>query len=156
MTPTADYLLIGHVAHDETPQGPKLGGTVSYSGGAANALGAQVAIVTSAQKGEGVLKSLPPEIQGHLIEAPERTVFYNIYEGEVRRQVMPHRAAPTVPVVDATGAGDVFAGTFVVVYQRTHDVRRAAEVACQVASLSVTRMGLDGIPKPEEIGKILG
>src|SRR5436190_17548484 len=93
MTQSPNYLLIGHVAHDETPQGPKLGGTVSYAGAAANALGARVAVVTSAQKDDVVLKAIPPEIQVHLIEAPESTVFLNIYEGDVRRQIMPHRAA---------------------------------------------------------------
>ena len=277
MTPTADYLLIGHVAHDETPQGPKLGGTVSYSGSAANALGARVAVVTSAQKDEVVLASLPKAIQIHLIEAPESTVFVNIYVGDKRRQELRHRAAtlsladipdawrdvpivhlgplddevdpnlvdafpsslvaatpqgwmrtwdsegvihpkrweqaeqmlprlgvtvfsvedihhdaaleahyaelspllivtrgpkgctvyqrgvdplhvpaPSVTVVDATGAGDVFTGIFLVIYQRTQDVRRAAEIATQLASFSVTRVGLEGIPTAEEIKAVLG
>src|SRR6185503_3370337 len=93
MTTSADYLLIGHVAHDETPQGPKLGGTVSYAGSAANALGARVAVVTSAQKNEVVLASLPKAVQVHLIEAPESTVFVNTYVGDKRRQVLRHRAA---------------------------------------------------------------
>jgi sugar/nucleoside kinase (ribokinase family) len=272
-----DYLLIGHIIHDETPQGPKLGGTASYAGSAANALGARVAVVTSTRKDEEVLASLPEQIEVHLIEAPESTVFYNVYEGDVRRQTMPHRArplslvdvpdewrhapivhlgplddevdpalahafpesivaatpqgwmrawndegvirpkpwahaeellpildvtvfseedihrdtaleahyaglaqllvvtraakgctvyrrgaapfdilAPTVPVADPTGAGDVFTGIFLVMFQRTGDVRRAAEVATQLASVSVTRVGLDGIPTPDEIRKVLG
>jgi len=277
MTPTADYLLIGHVAHDETPQGPKLGGTVSYSGSAANALGARVAIVTSAQKDEVVLASLPKAMQIHLIEAPESTVFVNTYVGDKRRQELRQRAAtlsfadipdvwhdvpivhlgplddevdpnlvdafpsslvaatpqgwmrtwdsegvihpkrweqaeqmlprlgvtvfsvedihhdtaleahyaslspllivtrgpkgctvyqrgvdplhvpaPSVTVVDATGAGDVFTGIFLVIYQRTQDVRRAAEIATQLASFSVTRVGLEGIPTPDEIRAVIG
>src|SRR5512139_2875852 len=97
MTPSPDspdYLLIGHIIHDETPQGPKLGGTASYAGSAANALGARVAIVTSTRKDEEVLASLPERIEVHLIEAPESTVFYNIYEDDVRRQIMPRRAKP--------------------------------------------------------------
>src|SRR5262249_15914065 len=94
MVISPDYLLIGHVAHDETPQGPRLGGTVSYAGSAASALGAHVGIVTSAQKGEVVLQKLPPSAQVHLIEAPESTVFVNTYVGDVRRQVLKHRAAP--------------------------------------------------------------
>jgi sugar/nucleoside kinase (ribokinase family) len=276
MTPP-DYLLIGHVAHDETPQGPKLGGTVSYAGGGASALGAKVAIVTSAQKDEVVLASLPSQAEVHLIEAPESTVFINTYDGDTRKQVMPHRAtplsiehipqewrnapivhlgplddevdpalarefpnslvaatpqgwmrtwdengvirpkrwssaemllpilgatvfseedihrdtaleahyanlarllvvtraskgctvyqrgkdpmqipAPSVPVVDATGAGDVFTGVFLVMLQRTGDVRYAAEIATELASISVTRVGLDGIPTEDEIRKVLG
>ena len=37
-----DYLLIGHIAHDVTPQGPRLGGTVSYGAYTAVALGLRV------------------------------------------------------------------------------------------------------------------
>src|SRR5690348_12496769 len=94
MVKSPDYLLIGHVAHDETPEGPKLGGTVSYAGSAANALGAQVAIVTSAQRGEVVLQSLPQSVQVHLVEAPESTVFVNLYTGNKRKQIIRHRATP--------------------------------------------------------------
>jgi len=276
MDPLPDYLLIGHVAHDETPQGPKLGGTVSYAGSAVNALGALVSIVTSAQKNEVVLDQLPDRIQVHLIEATESTVFVNTYVGDKRRQVIRHRAAllslqdvpenwrnasivhlgplddevdpelttafpgafvaatlqgwmrtwdadglvsskkweraevflpllgaaifseedihfdtqleahyaslaqtlvvtraakgctvyqrgttpldipaPQVPVVDATGAGDVFAGVFLVILQRTKSIRHAAEVATQLASISITRVGLSGIPTAEEIAQTL-
>ncbi|NMB87454.1 MAG: ribokinase [Chloroflexi bacterium] len=42
-----DYLLIGHVTQDLTPQGPVLGGTVSYSGLTALALGQRVGVVTA-------------------------------------------------------------------------------------------------------------
>ena len=65
-----------------------------------------------------------------------------------------HIPAPDVPVVYATGAGDVFAGVFLVEYSRTHDVRRSAELATQLASISVTRVGLDVIPTAEEIEAI--
>lgn len=271
-----EYLLIGHVAHDETPQGPKLGGTVSYAGAAADALGAQVAIVTSAQKDEVVLAALPARTQIHLIESPESTVFVNTYVGNTRHQMLPHRAAtlslkdvphewrntpivhlaplddevnpqlarafpnslvagtpqgwmrgwnekgevhpkpwaeaeavlpflgvtvfseediqrdaaleahyaslsrllvvtraakgctvyeqgtapydipaPIVEVVDATGAGDVFTGVFLVVLHRTTNVRHAAEVATQLATCSVTRVGLEGTPTPDEIKQVL-
>jgi hypothetical protein len=272
-----EYLLIGHVAHDETPQGPKLGGTVSYAGAAADALNAQIAIVTSAQKSEVVLGALPPRIQVHLIEAPESTVFVNTYIGNVRCQLLRRRAAalslkditngwrntpivhlaplddevdpqlaqafpgsllaatpqgwmrgwdaqgvvrpkpwidaeailpflnvtvfseediqldealeahyaslapllvvtraakgctvyqrgempidipaPIVEVVDATGAGDVFTGIFLVTLYRTANIPYAAEVATQLASISVTRVGLEGTPTPAEIARVLG
>lgn len=42
-----DYLLIGHIARDLTPDGPRLGGTVTYSALTAQALGLRVGIVTS-------------------------------------------------------------------------------------------------------------
>jgi sugar/nucleoside kinase (ribokinase family) len=272
-----DYLLIGHIAHDETPQGPRLGGTMSYAGSAGLALGAQIAIVTSARKDEVVLSALPKQAWLHVVEAPESTVFVNTYVGDRRRQVMPHRAktlsladvpqewrnssivhlgplddevdpdlarafpnsmvaatpqgwmrawdaegvihpkpwdraeellpildvtvfseedihldkalearyaslanllvvtraskgctvyrkgadpidlpAPEVTVVDATGAGDVFTGVFLVMLKRTGDVIHAAEIATQLASISVTRVGIDGIPTAQEIKRVLG
>src|ERR1700694_407636 len=89
-----DYLLVGHIAHDETPAGPKLGGTVSYAGSAADALGAHVAIVTSARSDEVVLGALPENAQVHLIEAPESTIFVNTYVGDKRRQELRGRALP--------------------------------------------------------------
>ncbi len=42
-----DYLIIGHVTQDLTPQGPALGGTASYAALTAKALGLRVGIVTS-------------------------------------------------------------------------------------------------------------
>jgi sugar/nucleoside kinase (ribokinase family) len=276
MSKPVDYLLIGHVAHDETPDGPKLGGTVSYAGSAANALGANVAIVTSARHDEVVLKGLPSVTPVHLVEAPHSTVFVNTYVGDIRRQVLRSRAtpltldhvpmawrnapivhlgplddevdpdmahafpdslvaatpqgwmrtwdsdgviqpkpwgqaeqllpllgvtifseedihrnaaleahyaslasllivtrasqgctvyqqgvaalnipAPLVKVADATGAGDVFAGMFLVMYQRTKQVQRSAEIATRLASISVTRPGLEGIPTADEIEKAI-
>ena len=48
----------------------------------------------------------------------------------------------------------MFAGVFLVEYNRTHDVRRSAELATQLASISVTRTGLDGIASDDEIEAI--
>jgi len=42
-----DYLLIGHITQDITPEGSRPGGPVAYSGLTAQALGLQVGIVTS-------------------------------------------------------------------------------------------------------------
>ena len=42
-----DYLVIGHVAHDLAPDGPRVGGTVAYSALTARALGMKVGIVTA-------------------------------------------------------------------------------------------------------------
>jgi sugar/nucleoside kinase (ribokinase family) len=269
--------LIGHVAHDETPNGPRLGGTVSYSGCAAKCLGASVGIVTSAQRDEVVLASLPAEIAVHLVEAPESTVFVNTYVDGKRRQILRRRAAtltladvpdawrsapivhlaplddevdpqlafqfpgslvaatpqgwmrtwdsegvvsrkaweqaktllpqldvavfseediqwdkeleaeyaalakllvitraangctvyqqgqvpfdvpaPQVEVIDATGAGDVFTGVLLVMFHRTKNIETAARIATELASISVTRIGLDGAPRPEEVKALLG
>ena len=42
-----DYLVIGHITCDVTPQGPRIGGTACYAGLTAHALGLRVGIVTS-------------------------------------------------------------------------------------------------------------
>jgi sugar/nucleoside kinase (ribokinase family) len=266
-----DYLLIGHITHDETPDGSRLGGTVSYSGGTALAMGQQVAAVTSIRTDDPVLAALPPMTLAR-VETESSSVFANIYQGDMRWQILKSRAAtlsledvpgnwrhapivhlapltdevdpelafafpdalvaitpqgwmrawdnagvirpkrwehaerllpavgacilseedihrdrvlenyyaglakllivtraaqgctvyrqgesplnipaPSVSVIDATGAGDVFTGVFLTLYEQTGDVRRAATVACRLASNSITRMGLDGLPTAAEV-----
>jgi sugar/nucleoside kinase (ribokinase family) len=62
-----------------------------------------------------------------------------------------HFAPPHVAQVDPTGAGDIFAAAFFVHLQRTGDAQAAARLATQVAAISVTRSGLDGVPTRDEI-----
>ncbi len=61
--------------------------------------------------------------------------------------------APSVPEVDPTGAGDIFAATFFIALQRTGDPWQAARLANCLAAHSVTRSGLESIPTPEEIAR---
>lgn len=70
-------------------------------------------------------------------------VYWN---GDVRRF-----SAPQIPVADSVGAGDIFAAAFFTHYHRTQDPWEAARFAAQLASLSVSRIGLDSIPTPDEI-----
>ncbi|HAX70479.1 MAG TPA: hypothetical protein DCY14_12775, partial [Anaerolineae bacterium] len=56
---------------------------------------------------------------------------------------------------DATGAGDIFAAAFFARCVRTRDPWEAARFATQLASYSVTRVGLQGIPTPKEIEQCL-
>ncbi|MEW6178574.1 MAG: PfkB family carbohydrate kinase [Chloroflexota bacterium] len=42
-----DYLVIGHLTRDLTPEGPRLGGTAAFSGLTAHALGLRVGVVTA-------------------------------------------------------------------------------------------------------------
>ena len=58
--------------------------------------------------------------------------------------------APRVEVVDPTGPGDIFAAAFFIRLQATRDPWQSARLAVKLASLSVTRRGLDGIPTPAE------
>ena len=74
-----DFLLIGHIAHDVTPQGPRLGGTVSYGAYTAVAFGLRVGLLTSAQPGEPLLNKLPPGVRVINIPAEHTTTFDNQY-----------------------------------------------------------------------------
>jgi hypothetical protein len=70
-------------------------------------------------------------------------VYWN---GHVRR--FP---APEVRAVDPTGAGDIFAAVFFLRLADTRDPYEAARMATRIASQSVARRGLAGIPNPDEI-----
>ena len=54
--------------------------------------------------------------------------------------VMRH-AAPTVAVVDTTGAGDCFCGVLAASLAQGHDLAAAVPRAVTAASLAVTRIG---------------
>lgn len=81
-------------------------------------------------------------------EGPAGAVLF--WHGDRRRF-----RAPRVPEVDATGAGDVFAAAFFVRFFSTRDPWESARFATLVASRSVTRVGLDGIPTPREIEEFM-
>jgi hypothetical protein len=59
--------------------------------------------------------------------------------------------APKVEVVDPTGAGDIFAAVFFLRLKETGDAWEAGRMAVALASRSVTREGLGGIPTRAEI-----
>lgn len=268
-----DYLVIGHVAHDLTPDGPRVGGTVAYSALTARALGMKVGIVTAVgpETSLHVLKDIPIVSQ----TSPRSTTYENIYTQHGRVQYLRAQAeridfrqvpeswrsasiihlgpiademdsvlptafsptllgltpqgwmrqwdeenrvsmkiwdnaepaltgahavvisredvngddeliehiahqtrilavtegvagcvlywngdrrrfnAPKVHEVDATGAGDVFAAAFFVRLLKTRDPWEAARFATLLASRSVTRVGLEGIPTAREIEESL-
>jgi sugar/nucleoside kinase (ribokinase family) len=77
-------------------------------------------------------------------EGPAGAVLF--WHGDRRRF-----RAPKMKEVDATGAGDVFAAAFFIRLFSTRDPWEATRFATLVASRSVTRIGLDGIPTPREI-----
>lgn len=64
--------------------------------------------------------------------------------------------APRVPERDPTGAGDIFAAAFFIRLRLTRDPVEAAHFATRLASASVTRVGLDSIPAPDEVRVALG
>jgi len=86
-----DYLVIGHVAHDLTPNGPRLGGTVAYSALTAQALGLRVGVVTTLgpETSLAALNDIPVIAP----ESPRSTTFENIYTEHGRVQYLRAQAA---------------------------------------------------------------
>ncbi|MRR29006.1 ribokinase [bacterium] len=58
---------------------------------------------------------------------------------------------PPMEEVDPVGAGDIFAAAFFSRMQQTRDPWEAARFATQLASVSVTRRGIEGIPTEDEV-----
>jgi sugar/nucleoside kinase (ribokinase family) len=268
-----DYLVIGHIACDLTPAGPRLGGTAAYAALTGRALGLRVGVVTA--RGEEVPMDVLDGIQVSNLAVEQSTTFENVYMPDGRHQIIHHAApdllyenipqiwrdAPIVHVgpiagegkslvdgrfpssmlgltlqgwlrrwdgsgrvhigawpevlhalskvdaavlsiedvggdeqqieamantcrvlavteaaagarlywngdlrrfhalqvkeVDPTGAGDIFAAAFFWRFSITHDPWAAARFATHLASFSVTRRGLEGIPNKEEIQSCL-
>jgi len=264
-----DYLVIGHVARDLTPNGPVLGGTVAYSALTARALGMRVGIVTAAgpdvslKKLSGIplvskestasttyensysengrvqylrsqasridldrvpetwrsapiihLGPIADEVDSVLPEGFSPTLLGLTPQGWMRQwgsdgrisrrewvdsesalsqadavvlsvedvnndnELIEYMAgqtkilvvtegaagavlywhgdrrrfrAPSIHEVDATGAGDIFATAFFIRYLKTRDPWEATRFATLLASHSVERAGLEGIPTSLEI-----
>ncbi|MBK8903873.1 MAG: hypothetical protein IPM53_22015 [Anaerolineaceae bacterium] len=97
-----DYLVIGHVTRDVTPTGNRVGGTVSYSGRVAQALGCQTAVLTRCQpeyEGLNTLADLTIEV----VPSAYTTTFENIYGPDGRTQLI-------YTVADAIGPAHIPAG----------------------------------------------
>ena len=90
MTPI-DYLVVGHVCTDLTPEGAKVGGTVSYAGRTASALGHKTAVLSSAEENYTWNHALPGIIV-QSVPAATTTTFENIYGKEGRQQKIYHVA----------------------------------------------------------------
>jgi sugar/nucleoside kinase (ribokinase family) len=85
-----DYLVIGHISCDLTPDGPRLGGTAAYAGLTARALGLRTGIVT-AWGGEVPLDVLDG-IQVRSTAVEHSTTFENVYTPQGRHQILHHTA----------------------------------------------------------------
>jgi sugar/nucleoside kinase (ribokinase family) len=85
-----DYLVIGHVAHDLTPSGSRLGGSAAYSALTARALGLRVGVVTAS--GPEISLNALHDVMVISTSSPQSTTFENIYAKEGRKQVLHHRA----------------------------------------------------------------
>jgi hypothetical protein len=91
-TSPVDYLVIGHVAKDLTPAGPRLGGTVAFAGLTARALGYRTGLVTAC---DSDLDLAPlAGLAGRPLASTVSTTFENIYSGTGRQQYLRGQAAP--------------------------------------------------------------
>jgi sugar/nucleoside kinase (ribokinase family) len=87
-----DYLVVGHLSCDLTPEGPRLGGTAAYSSLTARALGLRVGVVTA--WGEEVPLDVLDGIRVVTVSVEHSTTFENIYTSEGRIQYIHHVASP--------------------------------------------------------------
>ena len=97
-----NFLTIGHVTHDLTPDGFRLGGTVSFAAITARRLGWQPGILTRVLADGLLTVRRPPSavdivapdgspLAGtpiHLLPSPVSTTFTNIYRDGQRTQVI--------------------------------------------------------------------
>lgn len=86
-----DYLAIGHVAVDITPEGNQLGGSVAYAALTARALGMRVGIITSFGS-DAPIQALDG-IQIVNIPADFSTTFENVTTKQGRKQTLHHQAS---------------------------------------------------------------
>ena len=87
-----DYVVVGHITQDITPQGLTPGGTALYSGLTAHALGFSVGIHTSFS--DTLNLQLPPGAQISIIPSAETSTFKNVQKNNGRTQYIYQRAQP--------------------------------------------------------------
>jgi sugar/nucleoside kinase (ribokinase family) len=97
-----DYLLIGHLVVDLTPQGPRLGGTAAYAALTALALGLRVGVVTA--WGNEIPLTALEEISVIAAPAEHSTTFENIFTAQGRIQKIHHRA----PQIDFAAVPEIW------------------------------------------------
>lgn len=87
-----DYLVIGHIAKDQTPEGDTIGGTAAYAGRTAHAHGLCVGLLTSFA---GDLDLSPLEgLQIRNLSSESTTTFENRYTTQGREQFLRSIARP--------------------------------------------------------------
>jgi sugar/nucleoside kinase (ribokinase family) len=87
-----DYLVLGHVCEDLTPQGPVLGGSAAFAALGARALGMRVGVVTSAAASVEPLLEPLRSVGRVRVPADHTTQFVNEYTPHGRSQILRNRA----------------------------------------------------------------
>ncbi len=93
---TPDFLSIGHIAKDLTPDGHVIGGAVTYASLTAQALGLRPALVTSIGPDVDPGRSLA-DVLRHVVPSRETTTFKNVYERGRRTQSILGVGGPIAP-----------------------------------------------------------
>jgi sugar/nucleoside kinase (ribokinase family) len=107
--------------------------------------GAAVISVEDVDEDEKIIGEMATYSQ--VLAVTENSMGSRLYwHGDVRRF-----SALDLQEVDATGAGDIYATAFFTRLYTTRDPWESARFASQLASISITRPGLEGIPTPEEV-----
>jgi sugar/nucleoside kinase (ribokinase family) len=91
-----DYLVVGHVTKDVTPEGYLFGGTVSFCSLTAQKLGLRAAVLTRCEE----MPELREYLEGvalHIVPSDETTTFENVYTRAGRTQ----RIGPVAPPIPA-------------------------------------------------------
>ncbi|MFQ5856883.1 MAG: PfkB family carbohydrate kinase [Anaerolineae bacterium] len=91
-----EYVVIGHITKDLTPEGYTIGGTATYAALTARNLGLSVGIVTSFDPGFDP-NSILEDISITRIPASETTTFQNLYHNGRREQFIHGVAASIDP-----------------------------------------------------------
>lgn len=120
-----DYLLIGHITADLTPNGRILGGTAAYAARTAHAFGLRVGVLTSAREDDHLLDDLRQYADVVTMPSSQTTTYENIYTPQGRIQFLREIAAPITtdrlpdewrhaPLVHIAPMADELQGTHVV------------------------------------------
>lgn len=87
-----DFVVVGHICQDLLPTGGlSLGGSVWYAATTALQMGYRVGVVTSAGPEMNLAQALPG-VECVCVQAPETTIFENIYHDGQRTQFLHRRA----------------------------------------------------------------
>jgi hypothetical protein len=106
---------------------------------------AAVISIEDVQRNEAVIEDMLSSIR--VLVVTEGSFGSRLYwNGDMR-----HFSAPKVEEIDPTGAGDIFSTAFFIRYHFTHDPWESARFATQLASTSVLRGGLQGVPTSLEV-----
>jgi sugar/nucleoside kinase (ribokinase family) len=90
-----DYLVIGHIAKDQTPQGATIGGTAAYAGRTAHAHGFRTGLLTS--YAADIDLRLLQGMQIRNVPSQATTTFENRYAAQGREQILCSVARPINP-----------------------------------------------------------